>query len=298
MLKNWLRAVRAVNARAIGATVAALPSLEPAFIGIGRWLGRRSRALGGLYWFAEEDLLPRLRRSGRRYRVLPIAGIEFAVDVTDHTGRLHYFHGEPYEPGLSRAIADRLKPGDVFIDIGANVGHFSLLAARIVGPAGRVVAFEPDAETVAAMRRAIEANDLTSAIEVVNAAVADTDGTAQLFLSVDSVLSTTDPARSPARDQFTFTRSIEVAQVTLDSWLAARPQLRPRIAAIKIDVEGTEADVLRGMRETLRACPRAAILCETSPGNPADVLLRAEGYVASCLDVRRGEFGNYSYQRG
>src|SRR3954462_9706150 len=92
MLKNWLRAARAVNARAIGATVAALPSLEPAFIGIGRWVGPGPPGFrggpggargfpGGVFGFGEEDLLPRLRRPGRRYRVLPIAGIEFAVDV-------------------------------------------------------------------------------------------------------------------------------------------------------------------------------------------------------------------------
>jgi len=298
MLKNWLRTVRAVNARAIGATVAAFPALEPPFIGAGRWLARRSPVLGTLYWFAQEDLLARLRRSGRPYRMLPIAGVDLAVDVTDATGRLHYFHAEPYEPGLSRAIADRLKPGDVFIDVGANVGYFSLLAARLVAPGGHVVAFEPDPQTVAAMRRAVEANHLTGGIDIVNAAVADTGGTTQLFLSVDSVLSTTDPDRSPARDQFAFTRSIEVSQVTLDGWLAARPELRPRIAAIKIDVEGTEADVLRGMRDTLRACPRAVVLCETSPGSPADALLRAEGYAASCLDVRHGEFGNYAYRRG
>jgi hypothetical protein len=111
------------------------------------------------------------------------------------------------------------------------------------------------------------------------------------------VLSTTDPSRSPARNHFTFERSIDVRQVALDDWLAGRPDLTPRIRAIKIDVEGTEADVLDGMRGTLAACPRAAILCETALGSAADRFLRAEGYTASALDVRRDTFGNYLYER-
>jgi hypothetical protein len=70
-----------------------------------------------------------------------------------------------------------------------------------------------------------------------------------------------------------------------------------RIRAIKIDVEGTEADVLAGMRDTVRRCPSATILCETSAGSVADEFLRAEGYQVSALDVRKGTFGNYCYER-
>jgi FkbM family methyltransferase len=297
MLRNWLRTVRAAIAHVIGGVLAAYPGIEPAFIASGRRLGARSRIVGTLYWFAQEDLLRRLRGSSRRFRVMPVAGVNLAVDVTDATGRMHYFHDEPYEPELSRAIAARLQSGDVFLDVGANTGYFSLLAGRLVGPEGRVAAFEPDPAAAAAMAEAVARNALADAIEIVPAAVSDSAGTTRLFLTVDSVLSTTDPSRSPARAQFAFPRSIDVPQVTLDGWLAARPDLVPRIRAIKIDVEGTEGDVLRGMRATLERCPLATILCETSAGSDADVFLRERGYEGAPLDIRRGTFGNYCYER-
>lgn len=129
----WLRAVRRVAASAIGAALAGVPSLEPVFIRTGRWVRGRSRVLGTLYWFAQDHLLHRLRGSGRQFRALSVAGTVVLLDITDGTARLHYFYDEPYEPELARAIHDALRPGDVFLDVGANIGFFSALAARLVG---------------------------------------------------------------------------------------------------------------------------------------------------------------------
>ena len=296
-MKNWLRAIRAAQARALGSVVATFPTLEPAFIAAGRWVTRRSHLAGTLYWFTQDALIRRVRASGRRFRPLPVAGIEMQVDITDGTGRMHYFYDEPYEPGLSLAVARLLRTGDVFLDIGANIGFFSVLAGLVVGERGYVVAFEPHPDALATLRKAIAINGLSPVIEVVEAAVGNAGGSVRFFLSDDPVLSTIDPSRSPAREHFAFDRSIEVRQLALDDWLAARPDLVPRIRAIKIDVEGTEADVLDGMRSTLAACPRAAILCETGIGSAADRFLRGAGYTASVLDVRRDAFGNYLYER-
>jgi FkbM family methyltransferase len=296
-LKRSIRVIRAVLARTLGGVLASVPGLEAAFIASGRWFAPRSRVLGSLYWFTQDDLMRRVRTSGRRFRRLPVAGIDMYVDMTDGTGRLHYFYDDPYEPETSRAIRRLLRTGDVFLDIGAHVGYFSTLAGHIVGNTGQVVAFEPHPEAVATLRAATVVNGLSGAIEIVEAAAGNAAGTVRFFLSVDPVLSTIDPARSPARDHFTFDRSIEVRQLTVDAWLADRKDLTPRIRAIKIDVEGTEADVVEGMRGTLAACPRAVILVETDAGGVADRLLRAEGYVGSMLDVRLGGFGNYLYER-
>jgi len=71
-----------------------------------------------------------LRRSGRRFRVHRIDGLEMAVDVTDGTARLLHFYGQSCEPGLTRALRQRLAPGDVFLDIGATIGFFPVLAGH------------------------------------------------------------------------------------------------------------------------------------------------------------------------
>ena len=297
MLKNWLRALRFAAARGIAAIVYLFPRLEPGFIAGGRWLARRAHLPGTLYWFAQIDLIHRLRRSDRRFRTHHVAGIEMVVDVTDTSGHLLHFYGRPYEPQLSRVLRNRLGPGDVFLDIGANIGYFSTLAGHIVGPTGRVIAFEPHPEARSVLQRAIAANRLAGIVEVVPAAVADRGGRVKLFLGGSSSLSTTDPSRAPAREFDAFAESIEVARTTVDAWLAEQPDLVPRIRAVKIDVEGTEADVLRGMRATLGSCPGAAILCETSAGSEADVLLRERGYDVVALDTMHAAFGNYCYER-
>jgi len=297
MLKNWLRGARSAAARGLASAILRFPSLEPGFIATGRWLARRMPLLGTVYWFAQEDLIRAYRRSARRFRLHRIEGVDAAVDVTDGTARLLHFYGQPYEPGLARALRQRLAPGDVFLDIGANIGYFSVLAGLTVAPTGRVIAFEPHPAAREILRQAVAANRLDQIVEIVPAAVADRDGVVSLFLSQDSVLSTTDPSRSPLRSDFTFPDSIEVPRLAVDGWLAGNPGLAPRIRVIKIDVEGTEADVLRGMRETLRSCPHAAIVCETTVGSDADRFLREQGYDATSVDVYRTDFGNFCYER-
>ena len=297
VIRGALKGVRALHSRALGGLVARLPVLEPTFIAAGRRMAAASHLLGTLYWFAQDDLLLRLRASGNRFRPLRVAGVDVHVDVTDGSGRLHYFHGEPYEPDSAQALRDRLAPGDVFVDVGANIGYFTVLAARIVGDQGRVVAFEPHPEALRVLRRALDVNRVAHVVDVVEAAVAASPGTTRLFVSGDPVLSTLDPKRSPARDHFGFERSIPVQQVTGDEWFAAHPELAARVAAIKIDVEGTEADVLAGMRHVRLACPHALIICETEAGGPADTQLKAEGYAAANLDIRRDTFGNYAYSK-
>ena len=293
-----LRALRAAQGRAVGALVAACPVLEGSFIAAGRAVTRRSRLAGTLYWSAETELIRRLIASERRFRRLQVAGVEVMADVTDGSARLDYFHGEPYEAGLVNALPRLLTPGSVFVDVGANVGFLSILAARLVGPEGRVIAFEPHPGAVERLRLGVAANGVGGTVEVTAAACGAQDGgTIRLHLAGDSVLSSTDPERAPLRDHFPFLRSIDVPAITIDAWMRVRPEILGRIAAIKIDVEGTEADVLHGMAATLAACPGAALLCETVAGGPADRWLRERGYDGTLLDERRHAFGNYLYTR-
>lgn len=140
------------------------------------------------------------------------------------------------ERHVQQAIADHVKPGDVFYDVGANIGFFSVLAARLVGPDGRVHAFEPEPRNAAAVRRNAKLNGFAT-ITVHEAAVADTVGTIRLIVTEHPGGATIDANSAGADAQ----RTIEVKSVTLDS-LDAEPA-----TFVKIDVEGTEPAVLRGM---------------------------------------------------
>jgi FkbM family methyltransferase len=256
--------------------------------------------MGGLYWFAHLDLATRLRASGNIYRRLAVGPVTVWLDVTDHTGRLHYFFQQPYEPGLVRHLSGRLRPGDVFIDIGAHIGLFSVLAAHLVGPSGRAVAFEPYPESRERLRRLADLNGLGERIEIVAAALSDhAAAAAPLYMTDDSTLSTLDPDHSPMFVRQAFGRSVPVEVMTFDGWLATRPDLGRRLAVIKIDVEGHEGRVIAGMHHMLEAGRPVDVICETSEGSDADRWLKSAGFSATVLDLYEAarKYGNHLYQR-
>jgi FkbM family methyltransferase len=297
-MRGSLRAIRAILAEAMAAAIARVPSLEPAFIHAGRAMARAPRVGGGLYWFAQEALMRRLRRSGRKYREVEIRTVSMYVDVTDATGRYPFFYATPYESAVTDAIVATLKPGDVFLDIGANIGYFSTLAARLVGPAGRVIAFEPHEGARASLRAIADRNEVLGTLEIVPVALADRDGPATLYTTPEfTAYSTLEPDRSPMREVATFQGGTVVNATTLDLWLADRPEIAARIRCIKIDVEGAEARVLAGMAETLRR-PDLALLCETTTGSDADLTLERAGFERHRIESGTEAYGNFLYTRG
>ncbi|HEV3047484.1 MAG TPA: FkbM family methyltransferase [Solirubrobacteraceae bacterium] len=161
----------------------------------------------------------------------------------------------PGEPVLERTVLDLLSPGDVFYDLGANIGWYSLLAARKVGPEGCVVAFEPLLRNAFYAQRNANTNRLHN-ITVIPAAVSDRDGWLSFFMA-GSLMGRLDKddfegqARHRAKQDRSGGRHALVPVVALDSWLAQTGQRPPRI--VKIDVEGAEVGVLKGMRETIAA---------------------------------------------
>lgn len=160
-----------------------------------------------------------------------------------------------YEPDVAAAIRDYLSMGSIAYDVGANVGYTTLLMARAVGPHGKVVAFEPLPSNVARLSQAIAVNQLGSRVEVVPAAVSDRDGTASFAGHVSGSMGRlVEQGEGPAGPQ-----STTVDVVRLDSLVFGRGTPAP--ALIKIDVEGGEASVLRGMPRLLREA-RPTLLIE------------------------------------
>ena len=296
-LAGLLRRGRTAIAEALAAAVAAMPFLEPPFIAAGRRAARWHYP-GTVYWESHEALARRLRSSGRRFRALTIVGHPLILDVTDGSAYLRYFHAQPYEPQLTAFIAEAVRPGSVFVDVGANIGLFTLLAARCASPGGRVLAFEPHPGARAQLRHLIELNGLTDVVTVSDAALSDRSApAATLFLASDSALSTLDPALAPLGDLHPFRTSVKVPVSSLDDWLAASGAawaITP-IDVMKIDVEGTEERVLRGMTRTLARHPSLKIVCETTAGSAADDLLKAAGFSAGALESLHGSVGNYLY---
>ena len=150
-----------------------------------------------------------------------------------------YWIGQ-YELDIQHALQRELRPGDTFFDVGANAGFFSLVAARLVGPRGRCVAFDPAPENVASVREQIELNAL-SHCTAMEQAVGAAAGRATFSFSTPGD-STGHLGESAAGEA---SRTVEVT--TLDE--AARRHGRP--AFVKVDVEGAEVDVLRGASDLL-----------------------------------------------
>lgn len=146
---------------------------------------------------------------------------------------------------VQEAISDLLETGDTFYDIGANVGFFSILASKIIGSTGAVYAFEPVPRNASRVEKNACLNSLNN-VEVIKIAVSNYCGQSELLLARHSGGAVLKSAGIPPD----FTGSIVVETSTLDA-VMDREQLRPP-NLVKIDVEGAELDVLRGMIGTLR----------------------------------------------
>ena len=297
-LRRALVACRAQLGAAIAEVIARVPAFEPAFIRVCRWSAADPGLVFGLCWAVNQRLNDRLTARDRQYREVTVGALRVWLDVTDQSGFGLHFYADPYEPLLTRALFDHLQEGDVFVDVGANVGLFTLLAAKIVGPRGRIVAFEPHPDARAALVRLLERNGIEGNVDVVGGALADRPGVLPLHLTDSSGLSTLDPSLAPARTFAAYTRTVPVDVTTLDLWMAAHPDLAPRVALIKIDVEGVEDRVVAGMTQTLRAAPRARVICETAIDGNAERQLREAGFDAISLEPPQGGYvGNRFYSR-
>jgi FkbM family methyltransferase len=163
------------------------------------------------------------------------------------------------EPDVSRFLKDRLEPGMTVVDIGGNVGLICRICAKQVGPGGRVWSFEPDPHT----RSYLEHNVRRCPnVTVSPIALSDENATAKLHIH---------PASGTANSLLSFEASshaVDVECMTLDSFLDANPGISPD--CVKIDVEGAEPKVLRGMRKTIHQFRNLFIVIEFCPQNLAN----------------------------
>jgi FkbM family methyltransferase len=188
--------------------------------------------------------------------------------------------GQIWELAETRFLHATLRRGQTFVDVGAHVGYFTVLASKIVGSGGRVFAVEPAPENVELLRLNLTRNECTNVV-VLPVAAAAAPGRATLELDEENSgghrLLPPNTAGTP------------VECVRLDDVIPASPDV------VKVDAQGYDHEVVDGLERLLAGNPRMTVLVELSPGelahrdvDPASVLDRyvAEGFAISTLDER------------
>lgn len=238
--------------------------LAEVLITLGRAYVRRAPGGIGTSSLAAHCLNPLLRDNPRRRVVDTVHGPRFAVDTQDLIQRYIYMFGV-WEPNMSRWLRRRLRPGDTFVDVGANVGYFSLLASRCVGDEGRVVAIEASPEFHRRLLQQVRLNGSRN-IRAVNVAVDDGPKTLAFVLAssanmgANSIVPYDGPAESTFRiEAVPLPRTLEPAEIK-------------RARVIKIDVEGAEGGVVRGLEPMLDELRRdAEVTVEVTPSRMAQL---------------------------
>jgi FkbM family methyltransferase len=185
-------------------------------------------------------------------------GIHFRCRLPDLISTYLYLFGT-WEPDLAAFVRRRLRPGDAFVDVGANIGVITALASRLVGPRGAVIAIEPSPAIIAALRETVTRNVLRN-VRIVAAAASDRHHDLPLFAGPTSNVgkTTTVAHRGSVRAQGRVPAAPLGSLLTREELAAAR--------LIKIDVEGAEDRALAGLVASVdELAPDAELLVELSP---------------------------------
>lgn len=189
---------------------------------------------------------------------------------------------------ILRFLVSRLRPGDQCWDIGASIGVYSVILGKAVGPQGRVLSFEPEPRSLGRIKANGALNGLNN-IEAVNLALGSERASTSLFV--------TKAAASGVHSLFSgneFDFSVPVDVYPGDLWRKENAQPVPN--ALKVDVEGFEEEVLKGLRETLNDERCRTVLCEVhfaileangrkdTPAN-LEKMLQAAGFKISWIDL-------------
>lgn len=194
-------------------------------------------------------------------------GSRLMLTLDEYSWRKLYFQLGPasrnswlYERETTLFFGTWLRSGDTVIDVGANIGYFTILAAQMVGEAGAVHAFEPNPRVAALLRQSVVLNRFEKRVNVTEKAVSAHTGSLRFFYPTDS--GNTYEATVVMRDDIAL-ESLDVGCVSLDDYALSKRIDRVRL--LKIDVEGAELDVLSGAARLLSEIRPAAVICEFAP---------------------------------
>lgn len=180
--------------------------------------------------------------------------------ASDHALLSSLLENGELEPGTRLLIQGFLKPGDVYVDVGANIGMHTLAAARAMQGQGRIVAFEPFEPTKRMLEKTVWMNGFSDITEIHQAAVSRATGHQKLFIGATSghhSLFELKASPNHARE------SVDVPLVRLDDVIASGE----RIDLMKIDAEGAECDVIEGGKSLIADNPDIALIVEFGPSH-------------------------------
>jgi FkbM family methyltransferase len=193
-----------------------------------------------------------------------------------------------------------LRPGDVFADIGANLGLYSVIASQAVGPSGSVFSFEPDPKTHERLLHNLKANDCRN-VQPFQLALSNVDETRPMQISTAGY-DAYNSFGTPVRGEDTF-KAVDVACVSFDSFAQQHPQLH-KVTMMKVDVEGWESMVLRGAEKQLSGDTAPVLQVEFNDqaakalGLPCSELyrwLQKLGYSIHTFDAKKKRFIPHPY---
>ncbi|MEO1524579.1 MAG: FkbM family methyltransferase [Planctomycetota bacterium] len=226
-------------------------------MGVGVWLSRRT-----LTTESAESWAKRIRNNPAIFpdpdlrRATEVDGFEMELGIQDVIER-ELRCGNEWEPHVTRVLQEFLSDGDTFVDIGANIGYFTLHASKLVGPTGRVFAVEPALPNLHRLVGNLLANSVAN-VSVVSCAACSEWQTVELRLPTISNRGATTMRDVEGGENMLRTPAIGIDMDTVLSGIAQRPAL------LKMDVEGAEMWALRGLENRLRVwkCPVICEICD------------------------------------
>jgi FkbM family methyltransferase len=227
---------------------------------------------------------------GARVTVVEVDGFLMGVPAAEWRAASYYHHRGPMEPGVYAVFKRIIRPGMFVADIGANIGLYTLLAARLLQGSGRVFSFEPTPGIFDILRNNVQLNGHLEAgiVKMHNVAISDSRSRMTFFSNPEDSTHNSLFAESEGMQR------LEVDAITLDGLLGPES----RLDFVKMDVEGAEPLALRGMQALLRNNPQMVAVMEFAPEHlrrgghqPAGFLdeLSQMGLRASIIEDQTGE---------
>jgi FkbM family methyltransferase len=226
---------------------------------------------GQSIYLGDHEALTRLYTGHRMY-----------VDTRDVGICSHLMLEGRWEPWIERVIAEAVKPGMRFCDVGANFGYYTVLGAQWVGPEGRVFAFEANPAICRKLRKSVSINGFDPVVRIFELGVSDTEGVLELAFTHEY---SGGGAFGVGDHGYWKTERVRVRTAPIDALLSDIPA----VEVMKVDVEGMEAAALRGAAGLIGRSPSLTMVVEFQESGlleePGGALAYLAGFVAQGFSI-------------